>query len=122
MFQYHTGPIKRLSISEELDLEIKFQYHTGPIKRRCTVFACGQGALFQYHTGPIKSSYAVYCIRVVTRSFNTTLVQLKACWGSPSRLSFFAVFQYHTGPIKSMKRSYEELRSRIEVSIPHWSN
>jgi len=56
MFQYHTGPIKRIVDDTYRGVEIMFQYHTGPIKSAGAGGALEGGEVeFQYHTGPIKS-------------------------------------------------------------------
>ena len=81
--------------------DITFQYHTGPIKRLVLLQELLRALVFQYHTGPIKS-YTMGVRKEVHTSFNTTLVQLKVEGTGDYRAAWYT-FQYHTGPIKSSK-------------------
>ena len=57
LFQYHTGPIKRVAEPPwAVEVELEFQYHTGPIKRHVVL---------------------IHCDVDLNPCFNTTLVQLK---------------------------------------------
>ena len=78
-FQYHTGPIKRLTVSwESMARELGFNTTLVQLK------------------GPFKSvSQGTHYAR-----FNTTLVQLKVYAVSRKELGDVRMFQYHTGPIK----------------------
>ena len=121
MFQYHTGPIKRLfELLSKIAFDM-FQYHTGPIKSLNHLgndFICING----FNTTLVQLKVMPERVQAWRQaSFNTTLVQLK---GSVNIRSVFETqfpFQYHTGPIKSWP-ILPSLKSLKLVSIPHWSN
>ena len=96
-FQYHTGPIKRISRSSSRWSLSRFNTTLVQLKGNCGKFWWSNDPMFQYHTGPIKR--ATLCPRLSWKptGFNTTLVQLKGA--------------------KDLANNWTNV-----VSIPHWSN